>query len=241
METLGRDVLVLLAIELDYSDILKFCNSSNRINNLVCKNNDFWRNKLYRDYPEYRYYKQGNFRQIYKDVIIVNRLLNDIPSHILNAFELPVFLKPEIINFVRNADFGNIIGTNIPLNFLLEPLLQRKILNRQILSILFGKYILQYRYQIDNKNYYKVGPEMNQYLSLYLDEVEKRDKEINRIDRLIFDRNKFAYYKLQSIINQGIILSSSLSIEERKQLQDKNINNLLSQVRDLIRKSIPRI
>jgi hypothetical protein len=41
MENLGRDVLTLIALEMAYPDILKFCSSSSKINKAVCKNEDF--------------------------------------------------------------------------------------------------------------------------------------------------------------------------------------------------------
>ena len=42
MEKLGKDQLFLLAIELDFPQLLKFCESSKRINDLLCQKDDIW-------------------------------------------------------------------------------------------------------------------------------------------------------------------------------------------------------
>jgi hypothetical protein len=41
MENLNRDELILLALELDMPSLLKFCSSSKKIDDKVCKNTDF--------------------------------------------------------------------------------------------------------------------------------------------------------------------------------------------------------
>ena len=66
MESLSKDTLILLAMELDYADILKFCQTSKKINRYVCKNNDFWRNKLYLTYPLARKIESEDYEKIYR-------------------------------------------------------------------------------------------------------------------------------------------------------------------------------
>lgn len=51
MESLPRDVLVYLALELDLLDIVNLCKSNKKIDEKICKNHHFWRNKINRDYP----------------------------------------------------------------------------------------------------------------------------------------------------------------------------------------------
>lgn len=72
METLSKDVLVLLAMELDYFTILKFCSASKKINMYVYKNNDFWRNKLAKDFPNFKNRENRNDREQYA---FLNRIL----------------------------------------------------------------------------------------------------------------------------------------------------------------------
>ena len=66
MENINKDLLPLIAFELNYPDILRFCQVSKRINNFICRNEHFWRSKLYMDYPSLRNYKYDNYREIYK-------------------------------------------------------------------------------------------------------------------------------------------------------------------------------
>jgi len=53
MEKLDRDTLFSIALELNLPDLLKFCRSSKRINDLVCKRDDIWNSKLKSDFPNY--------------------------------------------------------------------------------------------------------------------------------------------------------------------------------------------
>jgi len=55
MENIGKDQLFLLAIGLDLPDLLNFCGSSKRINDLICKRNDIWYYKLKKEFPELKY------------------------------------------------------------------------------------------------------------------------------------------------------------------------------------------
>lgn len=61
MEKLNKDELMLLALQLDNASLNKLCLTSKRMNKLLCDNKDFWRNKLYKEYP----YTVGKFSNIY--------------------------------------------------------------------------------------------------------------------------------------------------------------------------------
>ena len=54
MEKLNKDELFLLAIELDLPSLLNFCLTSKRFNEVICKKESFWVNKLDRDYSNYK-------------------------------------------------------------------------------------------------------------------------------------------------------------------------------------------
>ena len=51
MENLSKDILILLAMEMDLPSLLNFCESSKKINDKVCKQNIFWKNKLEKERP----------------------------------------------------------------------------------------------------------------------------------------------------------------------------------------------
>ena len=51
MNILNTDELFSIAINLDLLDLLNFCNSSKRINELVCKKDAIWLYKINKDFP----------------------------------------------------------------------------------------------------------------------------------------------------------------------------------------------
>jgi len=54
MDKLEKDQLFLLALELDLPELLSFCDSSKRINELICKRNDIWYYKLNKEFPNWK-------------------------------------------------------------------------------------------------------------------------------------------------------------------------------------------
>jgi hypothetical protein len=224
MENLGKDVLILLAMELNYGDILKFCTSSNKINNIVCKNNHFWRNKLYKDYPSYTFsknYTLENFREIYEQMMEMDKLLENTTVTRMIGYNTAVFLKPEMINFLTNVDFGNIKGTNIPINFLLAPLLEKGVLSRAIVNILLATYLNKYKL---NSRGFNTTPEMNNYLSSYFDEIDKDIKNVNHK----FNRNSFGPLVVNSLTNLSVLPGTP----------NVDSNPLLSKVTKIIRETL---
>ena len=53
MDNLTKDELFSIAIRLDLSDLVAFCNTSKKINNLIFLRNDVWLYKLKTEFPEY--------------------------------------------------------------------------------------------------------------------------------------------------------------------------------------------
>ena len=49
---LNKDLLGLIALELNYPDIIRLCQTNSRFNHIVCKSDTFWRNKAIKDYPD---------------------------------------------------------------------------------------------------------------------------------------------------------------------------------------------
>ena len=54
MESASKDVLFTIAMDLDLPSLLKWCESSARVNQDVCQNDNVWRSKLLREYPDYQ-------------------------------------------------------------------------------------------------------------------------------------------------------------------------------------------
>ena len=65
-DNLPSDQLVLIALELQSSQILYFCNSNNRFNKVICHNDRFWHLKFIRDFglPDYPI---TDWKSAYKD------------------------------------------------------------------------------------------------------------------------------------------------------------------------------
>jgi len=69
-DKLTRDSLILTGLELDLPEIINFCKSDVRLDQIICKNDSFWMNKLIKDYPQ-TYKKlsemdKKNFRKYYE-------------------------------------------------------------------------------------------------------------------------------------------------------------------------------
>lgn len=54
METLSSDTLFALAMSLELPELLRFCSSSKKINDLVCKRDNIWYYKLDKEFPNWR-------------------------------------------------------------------------------------------------------------------------------------------------------------------------------------------
>jgi len=71
MEKLEKDQLFLLATELDFPQLLKFCQTNKKINKLVCQRDDIWLYKLNKEFPDYRNYRiTGSYKKIYETLFI---------------------------------------------------------------------------------------------------------------------------------------------------------------------------
>lgn len=55
MENLPKDVIIQLALEFDLPSILSLCQTSTKLNMLICENNTFWINKLRKDFDILKY------------------------------------------------------------------------------------------------------------------------------------------------------------------------------------------
>ena len=57
MNKLGKDCIFLLVIRLDLPDLLNFCQSNKRINELIYNRDDIWLHKLRNEYPNWKEFK----------------------------------------------------------------------------------------------------------------------------------------------------------------------------------------
>ena len=54
METLTLDALFSLAISMELPELFRFCSTSNRINNAICKKDNIWYYKLNSQFPNWK-------------------------------------------------------------------------------------------------------------------------------------------------------------------------------------------
>ena len=80
METASKDVLFTIAMNLELPSLLKWCASNSRINRNVCFNDDVWRSKLLKDYPDYEKFELNrSLRETYillYQLSYIKKLLN---------------------------------------------------------------------------------------------------------------------------------------------------------------------
>ena len=65
----SKDVLMKLALDLDYNSILNLCRTEKRANEIICKSQTFWRNKLKKEYPMLDVTKIKDPRNVFRKII----------------------------------------------------------------------------------------------------------------------------------------------------------------------------
>jgi hypothetical protein len=131
MEAASKDVLFTIAMNLELPTLLKWCQSNSRINRDVCQNDNVWRAKLLRDYPDYERFKLnrslketyvfmyqlsyikellGTKESLYdifmkKTLFLIDKNLNKIP-----AFDLPNLQEL----YLGNNKLRELPETNLP-------------------------------------------------------------------------------------------------------------------------------
>jgi len=79
MDKLPKDALFSLALELNLPDLLRFCTSSKRINDLICRKNDIWIAKLNREFHNYNpMFRKDTPRETYTLLYDLTNLKNKL-------------------------------------------------------------------------------------------------------------------------------------------------------------------
>ena len=96
---MDNNLLRLLALDLDMPSLLNLCLSSKRMNREICENNHFWRNKLYKDYPETKGKVFGNnLRKVY--LSLKNKIEKDFYAFVSRNNENSF---PKIFDYIMNS------------------------------------------------------------------------------------------------------------------------------------------
>ena len=65
------DELFLLALQLDLPSIINFCKTSKKVNEKICRNENFWKQKVNQDFPGF-INRQNTFKEQY---VFLKRIL----------------------------------------------------------------------------------------------------------------------------------------------------------------------
>jgi hypothetical protein len=74
MESLTKDVLFNIATMLDLDNLLSFCNSDPRINQLICQGEVIWNFKLAKEFPDYKSHINQRGREAYELLVGLSKL-----------------------------------------------------------------------------------------------------------------------------------------------------------------------
>ena len=162
-----------------------------------------------------------------------------------DGFAHGAFLRPELIAFIQNSNFGTLggpSGKGASIKAELQDFLERGILSRSIMTILLTIYEFAngHRFEEDGKKYFSAGPEMREYLGDSLSAVERKDAATSDKDmidakgnpKLRFKRDKFVYNRLQSVANPGIYLKKDLNDEQIAYLNNPQVQNSLKETQE---------
>ena len=98
MENASKDVLFTIDMNLEPPSLLKWCASNARIHRDVCLNNDVWRSKLLKDFPnEYPDYQKFGLDRSLRETYVFLYQLSYIKKLLkTNESLYDIFLKKEL-------------------------------------------------------------------------------------------------------------------------------------------------
>ena len=168
------------------------------------------------------------------------------------GFNNPVYLRPELVNFLRTANFGT-AANGQQISELLSSFLDSGILSRSTLTPLLVIYAfrngLRNVEQGVDKNgkpkkriFFSAGPAMQSTLGPWLAQLEAADKAKTTAQltdakgnvKPRFDRNRFLYSRLQSIVNPGIVPKDQLTAPQQTILENPEVKGALAQLQTIL-------
>jgi hypothetical protein len=179
--------------------------------------------------------KESNILLKVKDVLDSKKA----DMKIEKGFGKGIYISEDLYNFLKHGNFGFIPKTEIPLNFLLIPLLEKRILSFDAITNLFLIYIKINK--LSEGSHYKVNSDMEKYLEKYLILLEEQDKNMDIPESFKFNRHGFRLNRLPELTSQGILQSSSYTKEQEEELKSPEIISLLSKIRQIISDSLKAI
>ena len=176
-----------------------------------------------------------------------------VPRRKGEGFAKGSFMKPELVEFIRHANFGTVggpAGGGQNVRDVLAPLLEASLLSRSLLTVLFTIYEFanRLRTEVDGKKFFSAGPEMNKYLGPYLTQLEAEDRaktDAEMVDKKgtvkpRFDRNRFVYNRLQSIVKPGLYTTDELDAEHLAAIESPQIKQALKDAQEVLSSTLKK-
>ena len=89
MEKFTDSQLFLLALNMELPRLLKFCRTSKKFNDNICKKDAIWNYKLGKEFPDYKKLKiKSSKRRIYELLYKLRQLKKDLKAEDLDVYEL---------------------------------------------------------------------------------------------------------------------------------------------------------
>jgi hypothetical protein len=230
MDTLSKQELLLLAIEMDTPSLINFCKSNARINNLVCKQNQIWINKLKREYKFDFLGPTNEIRNPKTYYRILYEKLQDV-----------IFKYHESSETTWLGDDNKFAGTNIYTNSMFEAIR----LGFLDLVVYLSKYHISGDYILYAAKY--GTEEIVKYLLDRLDEtkpndinlllcmtwsVENKDVNVFKLFLEIYKKKWYHQYQFESVIVHAIELENLIVLKEISKFlnEDRKAFNVYGQV-----------
>jgi Leucine-rich repeat (LRR) protein len=110
MENAPKDILFTIGMDLDLPDLLKWCSSSSRINKNVCQNDNIWRSKLLKDFPDF---EKFNLNRSLRETYVFLYQLSYIKKHMETSKSLQDILRLKTIS-LTGKNLKNVPSFDLP-------------------------------------------------------------------------------------------------------------------------------
>ena len=128
METLPRDVLIKTILELPINDITKLCQTSKRINDLICESDEFWRLKLYHDFKIRWQAGNEDLKSTYQNIL---KRIKSNREYCLKLQKRNIFSVGSDIflyNLAQFENFNDLFPDDMVFNYLVDKYLHKSLI-----------------------------------------------------------------------------------------------------------------
>ena len=144
MENLPRDVLISTVMDLDLYEILALCETSTRMNELLCGSDEFWKRKLFKDFK----LTSKNPKQIYSRIVQNRKFCSQlVESKYFDNTTTFIEMLPNFFNETSSLSSGDVVI----FNYLVDKYLKRGIGLPNYFEMTYDRYIGQHAANYNNR------------------------------------------------------------------------------------------